>query len=612
MALSDDIKERLDIVDVIGQYVPDLKRSGRNLTARCPFHQERTPSFVVFPERQSWRCFGACAEGGDLFTFVMKRENLDFVAVLRLLAQRAGLDLPQRRSPAAPRSPLYPLNDHALRYFQEALASERGSLARSYLRQRGVSDEAVNSFGLGYSPSTGDEMLRHLESLGFSREVLTTAGLITRGDGAPPHDMFRGRLMFPIRELQGQVVGFGGRSLDESPPKYLNTPQTPLFDKGHLLYALDLAKQSIAQNGQAVVVEGYMDVIAAHEHGFTNVVASMGTALTEHQVALLRRHARSFVLALDPDTAGQEATRRSLEGSWHLIQRQETPGRHAPGLSQRSEDLKALRIAVLPPGQDPDLLIREDAARWRRLIAEAVPVVEFLFSTVGNRLDLATSQGKAQAVDELFPLIAVTQEAFEQDRYFQRLAELLGVSPATLEASVGRPRPGLRRARSTPVLSALASPFRQVEEDPLEEHALALLVHYPELVPRASALSAEYLRRQENRALLSVVQQAGTIEEAYEQLDDHLAERLERLATRVLPPADRRQWTADFESCIRRLEERHLRELKAQEEEVLAQAPPGPLQDQESADALDRQMTTINQRLKELFTIAQEPPGGIG
>ena len=602
MVLADDIKARLDIVDVVSQYVPDLKHSGRNWVARCPFHQERTPSFVVFPERQSWRCFGACATGGDLFTFVMKMENMDFAVALRLMAQRAGVTLSQRRrSSAAEQSPLRTVNEQALRFFREALAAERGATARAYLERRGVGEEAIERFGLGYSPSTGDELLRHLESRGLSRELLTAAGLITSAEGGPVRDLFRGRLIFPIRDPLGKLVGFGGRSLDESGPKYLNTPQTAAFDKGSLLYALDLAKEGIDREGEVVVVEGYMDVIAAHEHGFTQVVASMGTALTEHQVTLLQDHARSFVLALDPDQAGQEATLRSLEGSWHVFERQETMGgRGLRGeMYRRPGQLKGLRIALLPPGLDPDALIRQDLERWRVLIAGAVPLLDYLFDSVTGRLDLSSSQGKAQAADRLFPLVAAIENPYEQDRHFQRLAGLLGVSPATLEASVGRPRRGLRRRQAR--APAAAAPFRDAEQDPLDEHTLALAVHYSELVSWVAELPLEHLRRHENRAVLSAIQQAGTIEDAYTLLDGHLADHLDALAARELPPADRGQRAADLEACLRRLEERHLRDLKAQEEVALAQASSDPVQDTEFLDTLHQQMTSTNQRLKELF-----------
>jgi DNA primase len=601
MALSDDIKARLDIVDVVSQHVPDLKKSGRNFTARCPFHQERSPSFVVFPERQSWHCFGACGIGGDLFSFVMKAENLEFTEALKQLAQRAGISVPERRSTqSAPRSPLLAVNEAALRFFQEALEADRGSLARDYLAARGLGAEAISQFTLGYSPSTGDELLRSLQAQDISTEQLQAAGLITQGEaGLQPRDLFRGRLMFTIRDARGNIVGFAGRTLDGSNPKYLNTPQTQLFDKGHLLYAMDLAKESVDQEGVAVVVEGYMDVIAAHEHGYRNVVASMGTALTEHQVAHLKEHAQAFVLALDPDTAGQEATLRSLEGSWHVAGQQHAPGRRGArsGLYQRPADLQVLRVAMLPEGKDPDELIRADPPRWHRLINEAVPVVDYLFEALSRRVDTQSSQGKAELTDRLFPLIAAMENPYDQDRYFQRLAVLLGVTTAMLEAGVGRPHPRRPQPRSQTRTAApdATSVFVQVERDSLEEYALALLLQGSELLARAGELPEEHLHRHENRALLRLICEAGTMGVDSVKPPDELTDHLERLQGLDLPPADRGQQQEDFTACVRRLEERYLRELKAQEAVVLAQAPgESPIQED--------QITGVNQRLKELFT----------
>ena len=601
MALSDDIKARLDIVDVVSDYVPDLRKSGRNFTARCPFHQERTPSFVVFPERQTWRCFGACATGGDVFTFVMKTENLEFSGALKQLAQRAGISIPERRrQEQTPRNPLLAVNDRALEFFREALTAERGSMARDYLGRRGLRDETVVRFGLGYSPSTGDELLRHMQSVGVGTDQLLAAGLAVQSEDGTVRDMFRGRLTFAIRDATGSVVGFAGRALDDSLPKYLNTPQTVLFDKGRLLYGLDLATADLAQQGQAVVVEGYTDVIAAHEHGYRNVVASMGTALTEFQVRLLKEHADAFVLALDPDTAGQEATLRSLKTNWDVLGRQEVTGvrrRPGPGLFQRPDDLQALRVAVLPVGQDPDDLIRQSPDRWLELIRDAVSVVDYLFSEEARRTDVTSSQGKLALVQELYPLITAMQNPYDQDRYLQRLADLAGVSRDTLQASVGRPRPGTpTRRRAQPAgPPASSTPFLQAEIDPLEEYVLTLMVQDPHLLARAGELSHDHLRRHENRVLLSAIQEAGTIGIDNVKSAPELGEHLDRLEARELPPADRGQRTADFEACLRRLEERHLRELKSQEEAVLAQ-PAGehPIQ--------DTQITAVNQRLKELFT----------
>ena len=605
MALSDDIKARLDIVDVVSQYVPELHRAGRNFSARCPFHQERTPSFVVFPDRQSWRCFGACATGGDVFSFVMRADGVDFSGALKELAQRAGISLPERRARERVVNPIFGVNARALRYFQESLEAERGALARTYLSQRGVGNEAAARFGLGYSPSTGSELMDHLIATGFDQELLSRAGLITSGENGPPRDMFRGRLMFPIRDPEGQVVGFGGRAIDGSTPKYLNTAQTAVFDKGRILYALDQAKSAVSSSGEVVVVEGYMDVIAAHEHGFENVVASMGTALTEHQVALLQHYARSFVLALDPDTAGQEATLRSLEGSWHVFDRNvAVAGRNRQSdFYARSDQASRLRIVTLPEGEDPDALIRRDPMAWSELVRSAAPLIEYVMDAVVRRVDMGSSRGKAEAVERLFPLITGMDNPFEQDRYIQRLADHLGVTRVTLEASAGRLRaPAKRRRTGQSGGSASAAPFRQEEGDPLEEHVLTLMVQDPELASRVGELMGDHFKAVENRALLSALTEAGTIDSVYGLLDGQGTQLLDRLAERVLPPADRLQRNADFDACKHRLEERHLRDLKAQEEAVLTQAAGSPPEDLPYLDSVHQQSTEINERLKELFS----------
>ena len=310
MALSDDIKSRLDILDVVSPYVT-LQKSGRSFRGLCPFHAEKTPSFFVFPERQTWRCFGACATGGDIFTFVMRAQNLTFGEALRHLAQQAGISLPSRAR-RSQHEDLYQLNEEAAQYFHRRLASSQGKAARAYLEQRGLTPESTERFRLGLSPPDGESLKNYLASKDYTPEQLAAAGLVTTGEGGGYRDLFRSRLIFPILDEQDRVAGFAGRSLDDTQPKYLNSPATPIFDKGHLLYGFNLAKESMKEKG-AVVVEGYMDVIVPHQHGFTNVACSMGTALTERQGTLLAKAASEVVLALDPDAAGQEATFRSLE-----------------------------------------------------------------------------------------------------------------------------------------------------------------------------------------------------------------------------------------------------------------------------------------------------------
>ncbi|MGD0766512.1 MAG: DNA primase, partial [Dehalococcoidia bacterium] len=323
---SEEIKQRLDIVDVISESV-SLQRAGRNFKAVCPFHVEKTPSFFVFPDRGTWHCFGACATGGDIFAFVMKKENLDFAGALRLLAERAGIGLGRKSAVAeeTERDRLRKANEAAALFFQNALGTRAGESALDYMTMRGIDRETAQSFRIGYAPDSWDALREHLKGRGFSEAELVKAGLLVEGERGL-YDRFRHRLVVPISDERGRTVGFGSRilpseastSADSDGPKYLNTPQTPIFDKGAVLYALDRALEHIRRADLAVIVEGYMDVIAAHQHGNGNVVASMGTALTERQFSLLRQLTENIVLAFDPDLAGQAAGERGGQIARHL------------------------------------------------------------------------------------------------------------------------------------------------------------------------------------------------------------------------------------------------------------------------------------------------------
>ena len=585
MSTAEDIKARLDILDLVSQYVP-LQQSGASYRARCPFHTEKTPSFFVFPNRQSWRCFGACATGGDVFSFFMRMESVDFSQALRQLAQRTGVDLSAR--PSSQRNdPLYRINEAASQFFSRRLASSEGRVALDYLKERGLTQETIDLFQLGLSPGDGHSLKRHLLSLDHSEDQLVLAGLMSQTREGGHQDLFRRRLIFPIWDLQGRLVGFGGRALDNSSPKYLNSRQGPVFDKGRTLYAYHLAQQSIKEMG-AVVVEGYMDAIVAHQEGFPNVVASMGTSLTRHQAALLRK-AQEVVLALDPDTAGQEATRRSLESSWQVLQQVVVSQSREATLYERPAGPN-LKVASLPQGMDPDEIILEDPARWERLTREAAPLMEFLFKALSVRFDLSTAQGKKQAAEMLFPLVAATPDTFEQDRHFQDLAQLLGVSEATLEASVGRRPP--RKGPSTPRGDTAAStPFQSLEHDPLEEHCLALVLQNSRLASMASALRPEHFQRIENREVFTNWLKGSKIELLDQEISAHFA----YLTGKTLLPSDLREKDADLAHCMRRLEERRLRRLKEEEGLCLAHM------DLQEINQHQREILDINSKMEALF-----------
>ena len=593
MSVVDDVKARLDMVDIASGYV-DLRKSGRYFKATCPFHTEKTPSFIVNPERQSWHCFGACATGGDVFSFVSRMERLDFGATLRLLADKTGIDLSPRRD-GDRNEALFRVNQAAAKFYRDVLASAQGRYAMAYLAERGVNAEAMGRFELGLSPTGWEGLKKHLTALGVSEGRAVDAGLLHRGQDGGTRDFFHGRLMFPIHDRQGRVAGFGGRALDDSNPKYLNTSTTSIFDKSGTLYGLPFAADSMRTQRIGVVVEGYMDVIAAHQHGYTDVVASMGTALTEQQVSQLKSLATSFVLALDPDAAGQEATLRSLLSSW--FDRQGVGNRpQRVGVLYQREPL-AIKIAPLPPGRDPDTVIRESPDEWERLTREAVPLMDYLIPAVASRFDLSSTEGKSQVVQTLAPFI-VGADFVEQEPYLRKLAQAIDVSEDALKASIGGLRSrGPRRADRRPTPDAgnavTSSALRGSQEDALEDYTLSLLLSQPELREMAQAFKSEYFHKSEHREVFTRWLSSTTMDELRSSLDESLHGHLEHLESADLLPTDRGESEAALAQCLRRLEKRRLQELQ---ESLLASEDAGAPPPRE----LEGAIADVNARMKEL------------
>ena len=603
MTVVDDIKARLDILDVVGQRV-QLQRSGRGYKGNCPFHQERTPSFHVFPDRQSWRCFGACATGGDAIGFVMRTENLEFGEAIRELARRTGLPMPDRRGPRVDTS-AYRINEAACAFFQRHLASSQGAEAREYMERRGLDRAASEAFQIGLAPSDGDSLRSYLLREGFEAGQLVAAGVVREGDDGQQRDLFRGRLMVPIRDADGQLAGFGGRALDDSEPKYLNSPQGEVFDKSRILYAMDRARDDIRKSG-AVIVEGYMDAIAAHQAGFRNVVASMGTALTEQQVVAIRRLTGRVTMALDQDAAGQQATLRSLESSWRIYQSQVARQSGSTTLMQRPE-LPDIRIAAMPPGQDPDEIIRRSSEEWRRLVDNSRPLLEFVITAMSDSIDVSSPQGKAAVADQVSRLIFAVQDAPQQDYYMQMLAEKLEVPLETLRASINRSTPQ-RRPRAaqnrpaTPATTeqATASPFARLGRDPVEEYCLALLMRHPDLGEFAESLAPEHFTRPENREIFSkyIPVVCGSLAEGRPQesilmeIPVEIREQLKGLMTYALHPMDLTKRRRAITDVVLRLEERSLRQRKRDEQDRFAGGAEEPTEE-------DRQVAVaVNERLK--------------
>lgn len=604
MGVVDEIKERLDIVDVIGAYVP-LQRAGRYYRALCPFHAEKTPSFYVFPDSQRWHCFGACGEGGDIFTFVMKREGWDFATALEELARRAGVVL-RPRTPEQARmdeenARLKAAVAEAAHYYHHLLLhAPEAARAREYLARRGLSSETVLRFQLGYSLPAWDALRAYLTGRGFTPDELVRAGLLVERDDGSTHDRFRDRLIIPIRDPHGETVGFGARTLEaDGVPKYINSPQTPLFDKGRLLFGLDMARDAIRREECVVVVEGYMDVMQAHQAGFGNVVAQMGTALTETQVRLLKRYTRRLILALDPDAAGVQATLRGLEVAREALDRELTPVFNPRGLVGFERRLGAeIRVLTLPAGHDPDDLIRQDPGRWPVLVRESLPVVEFVLGQLLRQTDLEDAKGRARVVEAMLPLLRDVGDPVERETYAQKVARALRLDARTVLARLYEAE--RQAAQRTPLVTGREAVRREPPSEApraeaegrqrtadLEGYCLATFLSQPWLLDAVNRTLAEWdipplqpgdFHDPTCRAALEAWEEMLTEGVAdpsilRERLPEPVALRLDGLPE---PPSDLsdEQWLREGIQAALRLRERNLRHRKAELRALTEESPP--------------------------------------
>ncbi|MCP4417790.1 MAG: DNA primase [Chloroflexi bacterium] len=466
MTVTEDIKSRLDIVDLISESV-SLRKSGRNFAGFCPFHQNtRTPAFFVFPETQTWRCFGACAEGGDLFSYVMKKEGWEFKEALKNMAQRAGVTLEESRpvdkKKKAVQSKQEGLLQAATNYFHQLfLHAPQAEAARQYVGKRSLSDKTIDAYDIGFALDSWDACRSHFNMQGYSDQELLASGLLTENpDKGTKYDRFRNRLMIPIRDVNGRIVGFGARTLNKDGiPKYLNSPQTDLFNKSHLLYGLDMSKRAIREARQAIIVEGYMDVMQAWQAGFGNVVAQMGTALTEQQLRLLKRYTKRFVLALDADAAGAKATLRSLQVARETLDRDVEVKFDARGLVQHEGRLQAdIRVITLPEGKDPDNIIQENPDEWPKLVEQAKPVVAYVIGVATEGLDMGDAKAKTAVAEQVLPLIKDIENPIERDHYWQHLARALRIDERALRQMR---LPQKRHFTARPTETAVAKPPQQ-------------------------------------------------------------------------------------------------------------------------------------------------------
>lgn len=601
----EEVRSRTDIVAVISEYVA-LKRRGRNYVGLCPFHSERTPSFNVVPDKQIFHCFG-CQAGGDVFRFVQMRENLTFPEAVRLLAERVGVSVEDDRSPAErareqEQERLRQALDWAAKFFQYELQQPSGKQALDYLRRRGLQDETLVRFGLGSAPDGWDHLYRLMTRRGFEPGILVKAGLVQprpRGDGY--YDRFRKRVMFPIWDIRGRVIGFGGRALEDGQePKYLNSPESSLFDKGRNLYALHLAKGAMRDQDQAIIVEGYMDVIACHQAGVTNVVASLGTALTAEQGRLLLLQTPRVVIAYDSDTAGQNATLRGLD--------------ILGGMGCQ------VSVLSLPEGKDPDEFLHSHSADdFRRLTQEAQPLVQFRLERLLQRYGSGTPEARAQVAKGAEPVLAPIADEVRRNEYIRWLAGRLGVSEQDLRLDLKKFVSGQRQPKQHTrgkswhnsgetdgggtgvsglggASSSAADPAVDLPDDRVRAERLAvqLLLQEPGLVSGQAGFTASLLEhpvyRRIAQALLDVRGTGGTgVQRALRGLSQE--EDLRQATTLLALPKPEGDLARSFADCIHAIQQHILRRRLAELHVIIEKSP----SDQERLAALREYQRLVGQ-----------------
>ncbi len=420
---AERVKQQADIVRVVGEYVR-LKKTGKDFSGLCPFHQEKTPSFTVSPIKQIFYCFG-CGKGGDVFNFVMEMERCEFPDALRLVAEKCGISIPKakpsspaERTQSSVRTTLVEMHREAQTFFVKQLQeTAEGKLARAYLEDRGLDKATIERFGIGYAPSGGDVLLRHLKGK-YAEKLMAESGLVSRGEGGRLFDRFRRRITFPIANESGNIVAFGCRALGDDQPKYLNSPETPIYSKSNMLYHLDRAKEALRRSDFAVLVEGYMDAIAVARAGISNVVASCGTSLAEPQIKLLGRFTKRVIVNYDPDNAGQAATERSIS----IL------------LEQDFE----VRVLALPGKADPDKFIREQGAdAYMKLLKESPPYVDYLIARA-RQMDMTTAEGKLRAVNFLLPYVQKIPNRILRSEWATRIAQQLRLDEPVLRAALSK------------------------------------------------------------------------------------------------------------------------------------------------------------------------------
>ncbi len=573
----DEVRQRADIVDVISSQVP-LKQAGRLFKGLCPFHDEKTPSFTVNPDRQTYHCFG-CGEGGNVISFVMKTENLDFPEAVQALADRVGFTLHYEqgtkvnREPAGRQARVYAANDLALRFFQETLAkAEEGRAGRDYLTARGYDEEIIKRFRLGFAPDAWEALAAYAGGQGFKPAELLEAGLAVKSEKNPSrsYDRFRGRVIFPIFDLQDKTIGFGGRVLDDSTPKYLNSPETPVFHKGRALYALNWAADSIKASGEAVIVEGYTDVISLMQAGVPNVVATLGTALGSDHLKLLSRFTHRVVLVFDADEAGQKAAARGLD-----LMREFYLGPEYRKFDQFAQTRHLdLFVAALPANMDPaDFAAGQGGEAFKKLLAGAKPLVDFCLNTAFTAGDRKTVGGREKIASRAVEIIAILPSPVAREQYLKAVAEHLHTSYEALfdefSKYLARREPGRTQTTAT-------GPAKKDASRNAETAVVRFILQSSRGVELLTVLTPEYFSHPDMRAVFEHLRadhgRRGRLDPAalLETLTDSDEKRLVTALTAAPATAgDEARLLADLLRRIKELEiARRINIVKAQMQNV--------------------------------------------
>ena len=568
MTTTEDIKSRLDIVDTISKYV-EIKQSGTNFKGLCPFHKEKTPSFFIFPNTQTWRCFGSCTIGGDIFEFHMKIENIPFIESLHALAKDAGIEL-QQLQPKEKTSNLLKIHLHATDYFHKNLMDPKYEYAKNYLIERGITEKTISKFKLGFCPPTENLLLENLLKEGCVKEDILSSGLITQTQKNQYTSPFHLRLIIPIQNKNGDVVGFGGRILDNSQPKYINSTASAIFNKSHILFGLDKIPKTT--NQKIIIVEGYMDAIIAHQHGFENIVACMGTSITIEQAKLAYQVTNEIILSLDQDKAGQTATMNNLINTWRIFQQHPNNINNLKSITQininQSTQKKPLNLKIteLPSGMDPADLINKNPLQWQQILDKAKPLFIFLQDFIKNTMDLNSTQNKLQAASIFMSFISQIPNPIEQDKEFNNLCKYLSISREVLEATLGKPWKKTTSKTTSQPNSFSTSAIDNENKQPIEEYLLKILLENNDLMPNITKeITPEMFENPQNREIYRTIISSKNGEINDLTLDKHLEDQVQFITNSRWPLPQKNLLTKFLRSVINRFLEKDLKRRKFEE-----------------------------------------------